>query len=120
TGLEDLLQKYFLLITGQHPTETFDLPILHRCLSHIMKNAKALCKKQIPKHYILAMHIFGLLACCSTLKEMDEVLSSSTVLFCSPCSEANVAKHYNNLQLLMQKRGTFELDDKNIVAEDYK
>ncbi|RXN07815.1 zinc finger protein 502-like isoform X2 [Labeo rohita] len=72
TGLEDLLQKYFLLITGQHPTETFDLPILHRCLSHIMKNAKALCKKQIPKHYTLAMHIFGLLACCSTLKEMDE------------------------------------------------
>ncbi len=46
TGLEDLLQKYFLLITGQHPTETFDLPILHRCLSHIMRNAKDLCKKQ--------------------------------------------------------------------------
>ncbi len=45
TGLEDLLQKYFLLITGQHPADTFDLPILHRCLSHIMKNAKDLCKK---------------------------------------------------------------------------
>ncbi|XP_073705879.1 uncharacterized protein [Garra rufa] len=120
TGLEDLLQKYFLLITGQHPTETFDLPILHRCLSHIMKNAKALCKKQIPKHYTLAMHIFGLLACCSSLKEMDEVLSSSTVLFCSPCSGANVAKHYNNLHLLMQQRGTLELDDKNVAAEEYK
>ncbi|RXN37740.1 hypothetical protein ROHU_001767 [Labeo rohita] len=51
---------------------------------------------------------------------MDEVLSSSTALFCSPCSGANVAKHYNILQLLMQKRGTFELDDKNIVAEEYK
>ncbi|KAL1267893.1 hypothetical protein QQF64_033256 [Cirrhinus molitorella] len=63
TGLEDLLHKYFLFITGQHPTDTFDLPILHRCLSHIMKNAKDLCKKQIPKHYTLTMHIFGLLAC---------------------------------------------------------
>lgn len=74
----------------------------------------------IPKHYKLAMHIFGLLACCSTLKEMDEVLLSSTVLFCSLCNGPNVAKHYNNLQLLMQQRGTFELDDKNIIAEDYK
>lgn len=46
TGLEDLLQKYFLLISGQYPADTFDLPILHRCLSHIMKNAKDLCKKQ--------------------------------------------------------------------------
>ncbi|KAI2660976.1 DNA polymerase epsilon catalytic subunit A [Labeo rohita] len=41
TGLEDLLQKYFLLITGH----TFDLSILYRCLWHIMKNAKDLCKK---------------------------------------------------------------------------
>ncbi len=38
--------EYFLLITGQHPADTFDLPILHRCLSHIMKNAKDLYKKQ--------------------------------------------------------------------------
>ena len=45
-SLEDLLQKYFEVITGQHQAERFDLPILHRCLSHIMKNAKDLCKKQ--------------------------------------------------------------------------
>lgn len=46
TSLEDLMLKYFQLVTGQHPTEKFDLPSLHRCLSHIMKNAKDLCKKQ--------------------------------------------------------------------------
>lgn len=34
------------LITGQHPTDNCDIPILCRCLSHIMKNAKDLCKKQ--------------------------------------------------------------------------
>lgn len=45
-SLEDLLQKYFEVITGQYQAEKFDLPILHRCLSHIMKNAKDLCKKQ--------------------------------------------------------------------------
>lgn len=45
-SLEDLLQKYFEVITGQYQAERFDLPILHRCLSHIMKNAKDLCKKK--------------------------------------------------------------------------
>ncbi len=45
-SLEDLLQKYFEVITGQYQAEQFDLPILHRCLSHITKNAKDLCKKQ--------------------------------------------------------------------------
>jgi len=72
---------------------------------------------EIPK---LAMHVFGLLACCTTLREMDEVLSSSSVLFCSPCSGPNVAKHYRHLQLLLQQRRTFDLDEKNIIAEDYK
>ncbi|KAF4097933.1 hypothetical protein G5714_021941 [Onychostoma macrolepis] len=43
-SLEDLLQKYFEVITGQYQAEKFDLPILHRCLSHIIKNAKDLCK----------------------------------------------------------------------------
>jgi len=73
-----------------------------------------------PQHYKLAMHVFGLLACCTTLREMDEVLSSSSVLFCSPCSGPNVAKHYRHLQLLLQQRWTFDLDEKNIIAEDYK
>lgn len=45
-NLEDLLQRYFEVITGQLSTEKLDLPILHRCLSHIMKNAKDLCKKK--------------------------------------------------------------------------
>ncbi|ROI16105.1 hypothetical protein DPX16_7158 [Anabarilius grahami] len=30
TGLEDLLNKYFLLISGQYPADKFDLPILQR------------------------------------------------------------------------------------------
>ncbi len=76
-----------------------------------------LCR--IPKHYKLAMHVFGLLACCSTLKEMNEVVCSSAVLFCSPCSGANVQKHYNNLQMLMQQRGSFE-HEKDVIAEDYR
>lgn len=42
-NLEDLLQCYFEVITGQLSTEKVDIPILHRCLSHIMKNAKDLC-----------------------------------------------------------------------------
>lgn len=65
------------------------------------------------------MHIFGLLACSSTLTDMEEVVTSATVLFCSPCTGVNVAKHNNNFQVLMQQRGTVDVDEKNIIAEDY-
>ncbi|XP_020557716.1 uncharacterized protein LOC105353816 isoform X2 [Oryzias latipes] len=119
TALEDLLTKYYQLITGQYSKTQFDLPILHRCLSHIMRNAKDLCKKQIPAHYKLGMHIFGLLACSSTLEQMDQVLLSATALFNSPCSGPNVEKNYDNLIGLMQEIGTIDLD-RTITPENYK
>jgi len=72
------------------------------------------------KHYKLGMHTFGLLACASTLKQMDEVILSATVVFCSPCSGDNVEKHYKNLLVLMEQVGTLDIDDQNITAEDYK
>ncbi len=65
------------------------------------------------KHYKLAMHTFGLLACSANLMQMDEVLLSATVLFCSPCTGDNVAKHYNNLQELMQQVGKLEAEEQN-------
>ncbi|XP_026041873.1 uncharacterized protein LOC113032941 [Astatotilapia calliptera] len=120
TSLEDLLQKYYVLLTGQHSAQQFNIPILHRCLSHVMKNAKDLCKKHIPENYRLGMHVFGLLACCDNLKDMDDVVHSAAIVFCSPCSGRNVTKHYNNLKILMQKRGTLDLDEKTVIAEDYK
>ncbi|CAI5686853.1 unnamed protein product [Oreochromis niloticus] len=120
TSLEDLLQKYYVLLTGQHSAKEFNIPILHRCLSHVMKNAKDLCKKHIPENYRLGMHVFGLLACCDNLKDMDDVVHSAAIVFCSPCSGRNVTKHYNNLKILMQKRGTLDLDEKTVIAEDYK
>lgn len=46
TSFENLLHKYFILIIGQHPS-TFDMPILRRCLSHIMKHAKGPCTKTV-------------------------------------------------------------------------
>lgn len=47
-------------------------------------------------------------------------LLSATVLFCSPCTGDSVAKHYNNLQALLQQVGKLEVEEQNIVAEDYK
>lgn len=74
----------------------------------------------IPENYRLGMHVFGLLACCDNLKDMDDVVHSAAIVFCSPCSGRNVTKHYNNLKILMQKRGTLDLDEKTVIAEDYK
>lgn len=46
TNLNALLQSYYQILTGKGTAEDFSLSIVHRCLSHIMKNAKSLCKKQ--------------------------------------------------------------------------
>lgn len=70
------------------------------------------------RHYKLGMHTFGLLACSTNLKQMDEVLLSATVVFCCPCSGDDVAKHYNNLVVLMQQVGKLEFEEENIAAED--
>ncbi len=53
------------------------------------------------------------------LKEMNKVVCSSAVLFCRPCSRANVQKHYNNLQMLMQQRGSFG-HEKDVITEDHR
>ncbi|XP_034529154.1 zinc finger BED domain-containing protein 1-like [Notolabrus celidotus] len=46
---------------------------------------------------------------------------SAFVVFCGPCSEENVKKHYKNLQMLFKQKGAFDVvNDKNIIAEDYK
>ena len=59
----------------------------------------------IPEKYRLGMHVFGLLACCDNLKDMADVVHSAAIVFGSPCSGRNITKHYNNLKLLLQKRG---------------
>nr|XP_054601472.1 uncharacterized protein LOC107374475 isoform X3 [Nothobranchius furzeri] len=119
-SLEDLLERYFQVITGQLDTDNFNIPILHRCLSHIMKNAKDLCKKRLEKHYKFGMHIFGLLACSSNLKDFDGIILSATVVFKSPCSGPEVQKHLQNLKLLINQTGNGDDEEKDIIPEDYK
>ncbi|KAA0722255.1 hypothetical protein E1301_Tti014479 [Triplophysa tibetana] len=118
TNLNALLQSYFRILTGKGTAEDFDLPILHRCLSHIMKNAKSLCKKHAPKNYKLAMHIFGLLTTARSIAEFDDMLLSCTVIFSSPCSSENVEIHFNNIQALLTTVGESVVDDNSIVSED--
>ncbi|XP_056599420.1 uncharacterized protein LOC130417719 isoform X2 [Triplophysa dalaica] len=118
TNLNALLQSYFRILTGKGTAEDFDLPILHRCLSQIMKNAKSLCKKHAPKNYKLAMHIFGLLTTARSIAEFDDMLLSCTVIFSSPCSSENVEKHFNNIQALLTTVGESVVDDNSIVSED--
>ncbi len=45
-SLGQLLQIYYEVVTGKLRDEEFKIPIMHRCLSHVMKNAKVFCKKQ--------------------------------------------------------------------------
>ncbi len=45
-SLTELLAHYFNIVTGQGKKNALNLLVLHCCLSHMMKNAKDLCKKQ--------------------------------------------------------------------------
>lgn len=52
------------------------------------------------------MHVFGAFTTVSTLEELDDLVQSAAVVFSSPCSGANVEKHFKNLQSWLQKIGT--------------
>lgn len=43
--LHETINHYYKIATGKGKKEDFEVPILHRCLSHVMKNAKDICKK---------------------------------------------------------------------------
>ncbi|KAG7516997.1 hypothetical protein JOB18_046441 [Solea senegalensis] len=116
-SLQELLCRYFLIVTGQAKDDAISLPILHRCLSHVMKNAKELCKKHASKHYKLLMHVFGLMTQASTLRELDDLV---IMVFSSSHSGENVEKHFLNLQMQLTKGGPCPEDytDSNLDFEN--
>lgn len=40
-----VINHYCNIASGKGKKEDFEVPILHRCLSHVMKNAKEMCRK---------------------------------------------------------------------------
>ncbi|KAI4796471.1 hypothetical protein KUCAC02_026973 [Chaenocephalus aceratus] len=114
-NLHDTINCYYQLASGKATKADFKVPVLHRCLSHIMKNAKEMCKKYAPKNYHLAMHVFGLLTTASSLEDLEDMVQSTAVVFSSPSSGANVSKHFNNLQSWLLKKG-LQLDD-TVISE---
>ncbi|XP_034551979.1 uncharacterized protein LOC117821656 [Notolabrus celidotus] len=109
-NLHDTINLYYRISTGIATKGDFEVPVLHRCLSHVMKNAKEMCRKNAPNHYNLAMHGFGLFTTATTLEDLEDMVQSATVVFSSPSSEANVEKHFHNLQKWLQNKG-IQLDD---------
>ncbi|XP_036066996.1 uncharacterized protein LOC118598438 [Oryzias melastigma] len=119
-SLQEMLSRYFTVVTGQAKKEALDMPILHRCLSHIMKNAKDLCKKHAPEHYRLAMHVFGYMTQAETLVELDGIVTSAAIVFSSSHSGDNVEKHFQSLQMLMSRAGQCAVDVTTMDEEDYR
>lgn len=73
----------------------------------------------VPKHYKLAMHIFGQMAIAKSLAELDELVLSCTVLFNSPCSSDNVDKHFNNIQCMLTDADVeLTVEEGKVVVED--
>ena len=44
-NLHDTIDHYYSIASGTATKADFEVPILHRCLSHVMKNAKDMCRK---------------------------------------------------------------------------
>lgn len=64
------------------------------------------------------MHVFGLMTQASTMRELDEIIISATMVFSSSQSGGKVEKHFENLQLLLTKAGPF--GGETIATEDYE
>lgn len=65
------------------------------------------------------MHVFGLMMQAPTLRELDEIVSSTAVVFSSSHSGENVDKHFQNLQLLLTRHGLTDLDEPSFVEENF-
>lgn len=65
------------------------------------------------------MHVLGLMTQATTLKELDEVVVSATVVFSSPASDENVEKHFQNLQALLTSTAQPVINDTDITEEDF-
>lgn len=65
------------------------------------------------------MHVFGLMTQATTLKQLDELVVSATVVLSSPCSGDNVEKHFQNLQALLTAAVQPVIDDSGIAEEDF-
>ncbi|XP_059190873.1 uncharacterized protein LOC131973047 [Centropristis striata] len=118
-SLQELLTRYYMIVSGQAKEDAISLPIIHRCLSHVMKNAKELCKKHATKHYKLAMHVFGCMTQASTLRELDELVLSTNVVFSSSHSGDNVSKHFENIQMLLTKNRPCP-EDSSLTSQGYE
>lgn len=55
----------------------------------------------------------------TTLKQLDEVVTSATVVFSSTSSGENVEKHFQNLQTLLTSTAQPVINDSDITAEDF-
>lgn len=55
----------------------------------------------------------------TTLKQLDEVVVSATVVLSSPSSGENVEKHFQNLQTLLTSTEQPVINDSNITEEDF-
>lgn len=65
------------------------------------------------------MHVFGLMTQATTLKQLDEVLGSATVVFSSPRSGENVERHFQNIQTLLTAASQPVIDESCIAEEDF-
>ncbi|ESN92776.1 hypothetical protein HELRODRAFT_164889 [Helobdella robusta] len=86
-----------------------------RCLSHIMKNAKVLCLKNIPKNFTFAMHLFGQVANVTMINALNSILISMEGVFGSEFEGLQVTQYLLQLQQAINDN-EFDLEENGATA----
>lgn len=76
------------------------------------------CSHSIPKNYRFGMHVIGLLTSAKTMVELEEMVTSATVVISSPCVGENVEKHFQNIKTMLAVIGDLDLLESNVCSED--
>ncbi|ESO05805.1 hypothetical protein HELRODRAFT_171479 [Helobdella robusta] len=108
--LESVMERYYRIVVGHGNTKDFQKPIIHRSLSHIMKNAKVLFLKNIPKNFTFAMYLIGRVANVTIINELNSILISMEGVFGSEFEGPQVTQYLLQLQQAI-KDNEFDLEE---------
>ena len=95
--LDEYLDRCWTIINGRAKNKNLKITIIHICLSHFMNAMERKLLKASRKHFSFTMHVFGLLASCVNLKDMQQILLDFFMILKSRFVTASMTESYNRL-----------------------
>ena len=118
------LNKYFnrcwTIINSRAYNKILKIIIIHICLSNFMNAMKAKLLKTSRKHFSFTMHVLGLLASCTNIKDMRQILYDFFMVLKSRLVTASMTESHNRIVSSVNSFDTYYLQKLlPDIAEDY-